>query len=162
MTLHALLLIHLLASFSTGRSWRGHRVYRKVFRKMGRWVMERGRVGDLGGRGISKVYLRHRAPSFDTTGRRVSDRMCERGRHPQGWTRYPEFWRRDQTFKLQIWGLKETKSGFERLRRRVGEKACEELKHGCHETAASPSADCAYAHKDREGRINVWLNPRVL
>lgn len=38
----------------------------------------------LGGRGISKISLRHHAPSFDTTGRRVSDRMCERGRHPQG------------------------------------------------------------------------------
>lgn len=23
-------------------------------------------------------------PSFDTTGRRTGDRMCERGRHPQG------------------------------------------------------------------------------
>lgn len=45
---------------------------------------ERGRVGDFGGEGYLSMCLRHPAPSFGTTGRRVSDRMCERGRHPQG------------------------------------------------------------------------------
>ena len=133
-------------------------------RKMGRWVLERGgRVGDHGGGGgYLWICLRHLHPLFDTTGRRVSVRMCERGRHPQGWTLNPDFWRRDQTFKLHIWrveGSQKKESGFqrERERRRDREKSCKEQKDGCHEThAASPPADCAHANEDGEGRFNVW------
>lgn len=95
-------------------------------RKMGRWVLERGgRVGDHGGgEGYLWICLRHLHPLFDTTGRRVSVRMCERGRHPQGWTLNPDFWRRDQTFKLHIWrveGSRKKESGFQREREREGE-----------------------------------------
>lgn len=36
------------------------------------------------------------------------------------------------------------------------EKSCEEQNDGCYEThAASPPADCAHAHEDGEGRINI-------
>lgn len=47
---------------------------------------ERGRVGDdHWGGGVSlDLSVSQRAPSFDTTGRRATDRMLESGRHPQG------------------------------------------------------------------------------
>lgn len=97
-TLDTLHPIYLLASFWTGRGRRGDGVYRKVF---GKWAVGFWREGArrrLGGEGYLWVYLRHHARFFDTTGRRASERMCERGRHPLGWTLNPKFWQRDQTF----------------------------------------------------------------
>lgn len=44
----------------------------------------------------------------------------------------------------------------EREGRRAREKTCKEQKNGCHEAhAASPPADCAHAHEDGKGRINI-------
>lgn len=159
-TLHP---VYLPASFWTGRGRRGDRVYRKVFGKwaVGFWSEGGAWATMVGGEGYLWICLRHLHPLFDTTGRRVSVRMCERGRHPQGWMLNPDFWRREQTFKLHIWrveGSRKKESGFqsERERRRDREKSCKEQKDGCHEThAASPPADCAHANEDGEGRFNV-------
>lgn len=159
ITLDTLYSIYLF--LWTRRGCRGHRVYRKVF---GKWAVGFWREGArrrLGG-GVSLNLPSSLAPSFDTTGRRVSDRLCERGTHPQGWTLNPDFWGRDQNFKLHIWGLKEIERGggrkwFSKTERKLERRVVKEQKDGCHEThAASPPADCAHAYKDGKGRINIW------
>lgn len=136
-------------------------VYRKPFGKNGLLGFgERGRVGDLGGRGEGYVWicLRHlrslfwynRKTSEVTEWAKDLDIPKDECLTP---TSHTEIRPSRYTSKAR---RKLKDGGFQRRRVKDREKSCEEPKDGRQETrAASPPAHCAHAHEDREGRITI-------